>query len=582
MKKWIWLLILNFFIAAPAFAAGTLTAKLNRNPVPVGETFVLSLEYEGDPGSEKPDFSPLNRDFTVYMVSNSYKGIYTNGKMKKLYIWNVTMAADRTGAFTIPPLSVGKAESRPITLKVVAADGLPPAKDGKPAAPKFSVSRSISNSDPLVQQQINYTFKITAKEALQGNAPQFLSENADEWIIRALGDPVISTRLKDGVEEREITFKYALFPQKSGNLVIPEVRFDGYYADPDAGRNSMQRLLGAFSGLNDDAFGLDMFGRRVPIVLKARPIDIKVGKIPAANNGNWWLPAKKAEIYSDWQQKMPAFKSGEAVSREVYLRVTGVIDTQLPEIRFPEVGGMKQYPEKPITRSEVKGDDVVSVMKIKTVYIPEKNGRVTIPEIAVNWYNVNTRKMEKAVLPAVVVNIAPGAAAVPAAAVPAAETKAPAVPAGGETVSVPVQTASAPLLWYLLAAFAGGIAVSMTVVWFVLGRHSRKTETEKKSEKPVSVAKAVRGNDLRAVRDNVLAWARKAFPDAEVRNLDDVAALADDRAFAGELQKLQKALYSGRGEDYNPAAFMEAFAAADKRRAKRKKGDERLLPGLYE
>ena len=137
MKKWIWLLILNFFIAAPAFAAGTLTAKLNRNPVPVGETFVLSLEYEGDPGSEKPDFSPLNRDFTVYMVSNSYKGIYTNGKMKKLYIWNVTMAADRTGAFTIPPLSVGKAESRPITLKVVAADGLPPAKDGKPAAEIF-------------------------------------------------------------------------------------------------------------------------------------------------------------------------------------------------------------------------------------------------------------------------------------------------------------------------------------------------------------------------------------------------------------------------------------------------------------
>lgn len=56
MKKWIWLLILNFFIAAPAFAAGTLTAKLNRNPVPVGETFVLSLEYEGDPGSENRIF----------------------------------------------------------------------------------------------------------------------------------------------------------------------------------------------------------------------------------------------------------------------------------------------------------------------------------------------------------------------------------------------------------------------------------------------------------------------------------------------------------------------------------------------
>lgn len=275
-----------------------------------------------------------------------------------------------------------------------------------------------------------------------------------------------------------------------------------------------------------------MFGRRVPIVLKARPIDIKVGKIPAANNGNWWLPAKKAEIYSDWQQKMPAFKSGEAVSREVYLRVTGVIDTQLPEIRFPEVGGMKQYPEKPITRSEVKGDDVVSVMKIKTVYIPEKSGRVTIPEIAVNWYNVNTRKMEKAVLPAVVVDIAPGAAAVPAAAVPAAETKAPAVPAGGETVPVPVQTASAPLLWYLLARLPAALPVSHDGC-LVCSRTTFPGKRKRRKSPKSRLALPKPFAAMTCAPSATMCWPgrERLFPDAEVRNLDDVAALADDRAF---------------------------------------------------
>ncbi len=581
MKKWIWLLISTLFVCESALAADKLTAKLNRNPVPVGETFVLSLEYDGDPGNKKPDFALLSHDFTVYMVSNSYKGIYTNGNMKKLYIWNVTMTADRTGTFTIPSLSVGKAKSLPLTVRVVAADN---QRQAAPDAPKFSVSRSISNSSPLVQQQLNYTFKITAKEALQGNAPQFMSADGDEWIIRALGDPVVSTRLKDGVEEREITFNYALFPQKSGNLQIPEVRFEGYYIDPDSGRHSMQRLLGAFSGLNDDAFGLDMFGRRVPIVLKAGPISIKVGKIPAANHGSWWLPAQKAEIYSDWQQKMPTFKSGEAVSREVYLKVDGVIDSQLPEIRFPDIKGMKQYPEKPVIRSEVNGDNVVSTMKIKTVYIPEKSGRMTIPEIAVNWYNINTRQMEKAILPAVDVEVAPGVAITPSSVVPEEKTKAAYAPAKAETI--PEAVMPAPVSgWHLLAAFLGGVALSLLAVVMFL-RLSAKQKHEKKparlSGQRSGIVQAVRNHDLRSVRDNVLAWARKTFPAAEVRNLDDVAALAEDRDFTVELQKLQKALYSVSQADFDSSTFMETFTRAAKRRTKQKKENERLLPRLYQ
>ncbi len=584
MKKWILVLVLGLMAVSPAYA-DTLTAKLNRNPVPLGETFVLNLEYDGDPGSNRPDFSALEKDFTVYMVSNSYKGTYSGGRMKKTYIWSVSMAADKIGTYTIPALSVGSVKSRPVELKVVNAADLPAGERNRGTAPSFAVSRTISNPDPLVQQQVNYSFKIRTTAALQGTTPQFMVENGDDWIIRGLGDPVISSNIKDGVEEREITFNYALFPQKSGSLVIPEVRFNGYYIDPNArGNSSMQRLLGAFGGLNDAGFGLDMLGSRVPVALKAPPISIEVGKIPAENNGNWWLPAKKAELYSDWQEKMPSFKSGEAVNREIYLRVTGVIDTQLPSITFPEIDGVKQYPEKPVVKSDVDGEDVVSVMKINTVYIPEKSGKLTIPEIVVNWYDVTAKKMKKAVLPAVSVNVAQGSAPVvreSAAPVPAVAAE----PATGNDSpdKEPAGVSLSSLAGYLVLAFIGGIAVSLLISYLLFRRllaGRKETPAPAPAETPVSVAKAVRSNDLKAIRDNVLAWARKTFPDEEVRNLDDVGNLVGSREFSASLKELQSALYAGKEEVFNAAAFMEIFSQIGKH-VKRSKKQEQLLPRLY-
>ncbi len=586
MKKWILFVVLNLLMISQAEAA-VLTAKVNRNPVPAGETFVLSLEYDGDPGSSRPDFSVLNRDFNVYMVSNSYRGSYSGGQMKKTYIWNVSMAADQAGTYTIPPLKVGNASSRAISLKVVDPAAMPDDLQNASAAPRFAVSRSIDNADPLVQQQINYSFKITTSEALQGNAPQFMAVGGgDEWIIRSLGDPRIESKIQNGVEVKEITFNYALFPQKSGSLVIPEVRFEGYYLDPEAHRNnSVQSLLGAFRGLDDDAFGLGMFGARVPVTLKARPISIEVGKIPEENNGYWWLPAKKAEIYSDWQKKLPQFKSGEAVNREIYLRVTGVIDTQLPKIKFAEIPGVKQYPEKPAIQSEVKNGDVVSVMKINTVYIPEKSGPLTIPAITVHWYNVDSGKMEKAVLPAVTVQVPPGAT------LPTAEETASAAPSRGEQLKTLAEdevkllknAAPAPVIWYIVTAFAAGIAAAAGLFGLWMLRHPRQKNKEETvaPAAPVSVAKAVRSNDLRAIRDNVMAWGRKQYPQAQVRNLDDIAKLSGDPQFAVQLQQLRKALYSGTPEGFDAAKFMNVFADVSRNRKKQSSKEAQPLPELY-
>ena len=56
MKKWIWLLILNFSLLRRHLPRVTLTAKLNRNPVPVGETLFLVWSMKAIPAAKNRIF----------------------------------------------------------------------------------------------------------------------------------------------------------------------------------------------------------------------------------------------------------------------------------------------------------------------------------------------------------------------------------------------------------------------------------------------------------------------------------------------------------------------------------------------
>lgn len=102
------------------------------------------------------------------------------------------------------------------------------------------------------------------------------------------------------------------------------------------------------------------------------------------------------------------FKVGEAVSRTVYLKAVGVVENQLPDIKFRDVAGLKQYPEKPVAQNAVENGQVVAVKKTANVYIPDKAGNIAVPEISVDWFNVRTGRMERAVLPAANIQVQPG------------------------------------------------------------------------------------------------------------------------------------------------------------------------------
>lgn len=572
--------------------AQTFNAAVNRTEVPQGETFVLTLELADGSDSGNPDLSVLDKDFIVYSVGNAFSYNYINGVASKSRQWQIALMPKNSGKITVPSIKLGNLETQPITLNVIpasaAATEASTGTGGYQAPqqmnrPKFSMTAEIGNPNPYVQQQVDYTLKIYDTGGLQGDMPQFIEDGSNNWIIRSLGEPTVGSKIVNGRSLREITFLYALFPQKSGVLPTPEVRFNGYYLTRSRGMNDPFDDL--FGGNLGSIGFVDMFATRNPVLLTAKPEKVNVQPIPSDNNGNWWLPAQQVALFAEWEPRQPVFKVGEAVNRTIYLKAVGVAESQLPELNLASVSGLKQYPDKAVASSGIENGQVVAVKKISNVYIPNRAGKMTIPEIAVDWFNVRTNRMEKAVLPAMNIEVLPGAA-VETAPAPQPETR-PESPSrvledvANETENLVERSIpqGLPYLPYIIAAAA--FLLGIVVSWMLFGMRNKSRNADDIKDFDRYIVRAAKSKDYRALRDGLISWARDRWNDSKITNLKDVAKAVGNKEFAAQLDGLAASLYAPEGGEFKTEAFLKAFEKIRKAKVKSRTGDTQPLPKLY-
>lgn len=572
MKKFIAVIVaLGLFYSSKA-SAQSLTATVNRSELPQGETLLLTLETDDTSSNQAPDLNVLNKDFTVYSVGNAFQSTYVNGVSKHKRQWQIVMIPKNAGQVEIPSVSLGSLTSQPVILNVLPAQLSSGQNTSSPQtenSPRFAVEAEVDNDSPYVQQQINYTFTLYDTGGLQGEMPQFIDDGSGSWIIKSLGEPIVNSRVINGRQLREIQFKYALFPQKSGELKTPNIEFNGYYLTRS--RNDLSDFEDVFNqGFFRVGFG-DMFASRNPVVLTPEPVTVNVRPIPPTDKTGWWLPASRVELSSEWQPENPVFKAGEAVSRAVYIKAAGVTETQLPDVNFPEVKGMKQYPEKAISMSSQHKDEIISVKKLTNVYIPQQAGTFELPEISIDWFNIHTGKQEKAILPAQVINVQSGAVveAAPAVLPAAVDTK---TEPEKTVVSADPATTAAAYVVPAVAAFILGLGVS----YLIFNRGESEPNAKEYTRRIVWAAKE---KDFKLLRDNLIEWSRLVYNNQDVANLNDIAALSGD-GFKEQLSLLNTMLYSGTNSEFIPEEFLAAFMIENKRKKKSPKSQS-PLPGLY-
>ncbi|MEP1703538.1 MAG: BatD family protein, partial [Marinobacter sp.] len=376
------LILLLVTMAGPAMAANDLIAEPDRTRLYEGEVLTLSVKgstkidinlgnlFDFDLSNlPKPDIEKVEGDFEILARNQQYSIRTVNNEMMGEITWTYQLAPKKTGKLTIPSLSFRDARSAPVAIKVIS--GTPP--DQEPDAERDSfIELAADKEEVYVQEQLVFTIKLFfTGNLIRGELSEPEHPNA---IVESLGKQNEYTRYRDGVRYRVVERRYALFPQREGQLSLQPIRFEGQ------ARNEQGQL----KFLRDSA---NLF-------------DITVKGVPAGFSGDTWLPARTLELDQSGLPRNQNLTAGQNLTRSLTMRAEGLPAESLPPFPEQTPDSIRAYPEKPERTTTPGPDGLASTLTQTTALVPVQPGKLTLPEIRIPWWDTESDSEKVAVIPA--------------------------------------------------------------------------------------------------------------------------------------------------------------------------------------
>jgi len=551
VRYWLCLIVLLLCSTTP-FAA-TINAEVDRSVVQEDESFYLTFssdtEVDGD-----PNFSVLEKDFRILNRSQSSNIQIIGGQMSREMKWQLMLMPKRGGLLTIPSVAFGDDKSNTVQLKAVAAK---PSQGGK-AKDLLYMETDVDRQTAYVQSQIIYTIRIYHALALNliNASLSDLTINDTDAIVEKLIDNKSYEKIVDGKRYKVFEKKFALFPQKSGKLIIEPTVFEGQYVD-------RRRTLHT---------------KR----LRSKPIDIDIQPIPnqhiAAKQGAW-LPTPKLQLSEKWPDKITEIKVGEPITRTLTIVAEGLMSSQLPEMnKSKEINDIKQYADQPNLDDDKSSQGFIARREEKIAYIPSKSGPVTLPSIEIPWWNTEKNIQEYARVPSRTIEVVSAAGLDEASRPTDISTDASA--AGNDNVIINGtdlshsfnSIAGRSIIWFW-------VSVALLIAWCItlLGwRLSlRRANNHQEMQLPRSgvnhekikvivkkLKTACQRNEPNLVKALLLDWARQQWPDHPPMSIGAIAVRVDG-VLAKELFALNDALYSEEKNHWRGEPLWQAIQQLD-------------------
>ncbi|MGE6993946.1 BatD family protein [Pseudomonas sp. NPDC047961] len=535
-----WMTLVFLLLLGLQTNAATLLARVDRTELSLDETVELTLETADGTAFGKPDLQPLDGLFKVSGTRQSNQLAGANGEAKAITQWQVTLQPLQTGYVVIPPLQLGDARSEPITLHVTE----PSAGDSDLLAPIF-IDASLDQDVAYVQAQVLLTLRIYHSVSLYDDSTLSPLQMSDALVER-LGEPRTYEKDINGVRHGVIEIRYALFPQKSGELTIPAQLFSATTVAPATG----------------DQYG-SRFGRStqvksptIPLTVKAKPAEYPAG-VP-------WLPARSLTLVEAWSPEPADAQLGEALTRSLLLKADGLTSSQLPPIGSTEVPGLRSYPDQPTLNNEITANGVSGSREQREALVATRTGDFQLPPVEVVWWNTLDDRLERSTLPGRNLLVADN----PNLQQPDIDT--PEVPELREARRLwPWQLSSALLALTTLLGFG---------LWLHARSQPAVIRTVQTGPTPRSLLddlkRACLANDTQATRHALDAWARQ-----QPETLADMAARFEPLSDA--LDGLNGALYSETGQRWQGEALWQAIQSLPARQAGDAEREASALPPLY-
>lgn len=551
LKQSLKFLLLMLCLIAQSVGAAQITVTVDRNPVNINESFQILFNSNESPDG-MPDFSALERSFTILNQSQRTSASLVNGKASKNIQWTLDVMAKEAGTLTIPAVAFGKDMSDPLTIDVTKAD------DNKAANVSEDIFLEVEATPqkPYLQSQVLYTMRLYRKVNIA--QAQLTEPELSDAVIAKLDDDRNYTAQVKGVDYSVTERKYVIFPQKSGSMTIKPLVL------------TAEVVTSSRQGFNS------FFNSTQTKVIASKEVRLDVKPAPASFTGSHWLSAEQLEIRQEWSGDFEQMKVGEPLTRTLSIQAKGTTVSSLPELGTKTDDNLKAYPDQPVLKEQKAGDGLIALREEKIALIPSKAGSYTLPAINIPWFNTQTNRMEVAKIPETTINVLPGAES-PAVA-PKTESKVSQQTTSPEPVlQIATEQPTSNWLWVSLFLALGWL---ITVFYF-LTKRSAPSPMPVDNEADLSLKasinqlkKACADNNAIAAKNALLVWGTSKF---SATSLGTIADCCDAR-LRDEILQLNQVLYGKEASQWSGKKLFQAFVENKARAKMTTAGDGGLEP----
>ncbi|HBN14528.1 MAG: hypothetical protein CMQ46_04655 [Gammaproteobacteria bacterium] len=515
--------------------------QLDRTELVRGETVTLTVRVHGQQGGVQIDLEPLRDSFEVVSTRSASHLRSVNNRIESWTDYRLVLFPRNLGEQEIPPIAVAGEQTPSYTITVTEPTGTGPGN-----GQDVFMETVLSKDSIYVQEQLLYTIRLYYTIAGIRN-PNFTEVAPEGAVVQTLGPPHQYERLIDGTRYGVYEINYVIFPQRSGELEIPDIVFRGELTDGSSNfvfRNPNMRPITAFA----DGY------------------TVEVKERPAGFPENTWLPAQNIQITENWSRDITTMQPGDSVRRTITVVASGLDGAALPPLSQNEIEGMNVYPEPADIERTVIDGNVVGTRVESYELVATEAGSVVIPEINLPWWDTDEDEQREAVIPSSFIRIAP-VGGVTEEAVEAGQEGSDLTLASLDSLQDELISEVQTPAW-ILNLMALVIVVVLGMMWWLWRRQQQRNE---QTEVPVihkteayasdiedgqekqaftELSSRLKNADAQQIRLQLIAWGRQYFMDAGLYNLDDLAARLNSADIRDAFTQLQASLYSGNsGKD---------------------------------
>jgi hypothetical protein len=555
-------------LAASMPLEAAVQAELDRYRITAGETVTLTILTDDPRQNLDTDFSALEQDFQILDRRSETQLSIVNGRQTAVVRLLLTLEPKAAGEYMIPSLSFGNESTQAIGVQVDPAPELEPG-----AQPPVFIEVEITPLEGpyFVHAQLGLIVRVFYQQNLTEAA--ISQPEPSPAAVRLLQETPYQAE-RGGERYRVLERNYAVFPERSGELIIPPMQLTG-------------RLV---ERRTSNVWQPAVRGRRVRVESEA--LQLLIEPRPVEFSGAHWQPARDYRL-TQQVSSGDALRVGEPVTRTVIIDAIGLEENMIVEPAWHELPGVRIYPDQPqgITRDD--GQWVLGHKEFRYAVVPEQEGELVLPELKVEWWDTQNNQARTAVLDAHTVFVQPSAL-VP----PPAQTALPTgVATQGMASSSGSGTPGEPAYWRLLAlVFATLWLLTLFTGWKMMGRQrGRKADStadilvaENEAEMLVSLEQACKSGNIRKTRRALQYWLRAFGPLEGNASLLEFAAAMEDPAIRDSICALDSNGFrpgSGPGVEmemaWNGGAFWKQFADWRKNWVAANQANRPALTDLY-